>query len=151
MATQINNLPGTKPTHLLYVVTGKGTSASWREIGAAWPNRDGMGYSLNCAAMPLQGRIVMRAITEKPTRNAGQQCPRTSNAGACPCVATPPAQGCDECVAGARRIANKPLFIPPVVVQILTILGRIRMLNHKHPYEEGAFDPASGRAGYQRA
>ena len=64
---------GAAPTHRLYVVTNNGPSSSWREIGAAWPNRDGMGYSLNCAAMPLQGRIVMRAITEKPVRNEGQQ------------------------------------------------------------------------------
>ena len=61
------------PTHRLYVVTNHGTSASWREIGAAWPNKDGMGYSLNCAAIPLQGRIIMRAITEKPVSNGGQQ------------------------------------------------------------------------------
>ena len=61
------------PTHRLYVVTNSGTSASWREIGAAWPNKDGMGYSLNCAAIPLQGRIVMRAITEKPASKGGQQ------------------------------------------------------------------------------
>ena len=61
------------PTHRLYVVTNNGTSASWREIGAAWPNKDGLGYSLNCAAIPLQGRIVMRVITEKPASKGGQQ------------------------------------------------------------------------------
>ena len=61
------------PTHRLYVVTNHGTSASWREIGAAWPNKDGMGFSLNCNAIPLAGRIVMRAITEKPASKGGQQ------------------------------------------------------------------------------
>jgi hypothetical protein len=61
------------PTHRLYVVTNSGDKASWREIGAAWPNKDGLGFSLNCAAMPLQGRIVMRAITEKPAGKAAKQ------------------------------------------------------------------------------
>lgn len=63
---------GAAPTHRLYVVTNSGDKASWREIGAAWPNKDGQGFSLNCAAMPLQGRIVMRAITEKPASAGGR-------------------------------------------------------------------------------
>lgn len=63
---------GVKPSHRLYLVTGHGKSASWREIGAAWPNKDGQGFSLNCEAMPLQGRIVMRKITEKPASEGGR-------------------------------------------------------------------------------
>lgn len=64
---------GAAPTHRLYVVTNNGKSASWREIGAAWPNKDGMGFSLTCAAIPLQGRIVMRAITKKSASKLGPQ------------------------------------------------------------------------------
>jgi hypothetical protein len=64
---------GAPPTHRLYVVINGGDKASWREIGAAWPNKDGLGFSLNCAAIPLQGRIVMRAITEKPASKGGKQ------------------------------------------------------------------------------
>ena len=60
--TQAN---GAKPTHRIYRVSGEGKSASWTEIGAAWPNKDGLGFSITCAAMPLTGRIVMRAITER--------------------------------------------------------------------------------------
>lgn len=59
---------GAKPSHRLYVVTGTGKSASWREIGAAWPNKDGKGFSISCEAMPLQGRIVMRAATERKVK-----------------------------------------------------------------------------------
>jgi hypothetical protein len=55
-------LPGRKPTHRLYSVTGDGEAASWTPIGAAWPNKDGKGFSFACNAVPLQGRIVMRAI-----------------------------------------------------------------------------------------
>ena len=57
---------GSKPTHRLYRVEGEGKKARWTEIGSAWPNRDGQGFSITCGAMPLQGRIVMRAITERP-------------------------------------------------------------------------------------
>ncbi|MEA3015194.1 MAG: hypothetical protein QOD42_3739 [Sphingomonadales bacterium] len=59
-------LPKARPTHRLYQVTGDGKSAFWREIGAAWPNKDGAGFSLSYSAIPLSGRIVMRAITERP-------------------------------------------------------------------------------------
>ena len=58
--------PGAKPTHRLYRVTGDGETASWTPIGAAWPNRDGAGFSISCDAVPLQGRIVMRKITPRP-------------------------------------------------------------------------------------
>ncbi len=62
-----------KPTHRIYLVTGTGKSAYWTAIGAAWPNRDGAGYSITCDAIPIQGRIVMREITERPSDNGGQQ------------------------------------------------------------------------------
>ncbi len=65
MATQTKT-SGAKPTHRIYLVIGEGKKASWRELGAAWPNRDGKGFSLTCDAIPLQGHIVMREITEKP-------------------------------------------------------------------------------------
>lgn len=54
-----------KPTHRLYRVIGDGDSANWTPIGAAWPNKDGHGFNISCDAVPLQGRIVMRTITEK--------------------------------------------------------------------------------------
>ncbi len=71
MATQ-RKLPGAKPTHRIYRVSGTGKSANWTAIGAAWPNRDGKGFSIACDAMPLTGRIVMRAIDEKPVRKGGR-------------------------------------------------------------------------------
>lgn len=57
--------PGRKPTHRLYRVLGDGRKATWTPIGAAWPNKDGLGFSLQCDAVPLQGRLVLRAITER--------------------------------------------------------------------------------------
>lgn len=56
---------GRKPTHRLYRVLGDGQNANWMPIGAAWLHRDGQGFSINCDAIPLQGRIVMRRIRDK--------------------------------------------------------------------------------------
>ena len=59
---------GRKPTHRLYIVTGDGDKASWRPIGAGWSHSDGKGFNLNCDALPLQGRLVMREV--KPANAA---------------------------------------------------------------------------------
>lgn len=61
-----------QPTHRLYAVRGKGKTARWTEIGAAWPNSDGQGFSLQLNAVPLDGHIVMRVPTTK-AENGGQQ------------------------------------------------------------------------------
>jgi hypothetical protein len=61
MTTETNS-----PAFMLYRVTGNGKDANWTKIGAAWPNKDGKGFNLLCDAVPLQGRIVMRAYTPKP-------------------------------------------------------------------------------------
>ena len=61
MTTETNS-----PAFMLYRVDGNGPDARWTRIGAAWPNRDGKGFNILCDAVPLQGRIVMRAYTPKP-------------------------------------------------------------------------------------
>ncbi len=63
--------PGRKPTHRIYRVIGEGKTASWTPIGAAWPNNDGKGFSISYDALPLTGRIIMRAITERPREARG--------------------------------------------------------------------------------
>ena len=67
MTTQ-TKFTGAKPTHRLYVVTGKGENASWKEIAAAWPHRDGKGFSITCSAIPLSGQLVMREAKERPAK-----------------------------------------------------------------------------------
>ena len=64
MARQPDLLPR-KPSHRLYRVLGDGADGIWTPIGAAWPNKDGQGFSLICEAVPLHGRMVLRAITER--------------------------------------------------------------------------------------
>lgn len=61
------------PTHRLYRVLGDGQGAIWTPIGAAWPNKDGQGFTIICDAVPLHGRIVMRTITERTEEARGQQ------------------------------------------------------------------------------
>ncbi|HEX3365211.1 hypothetical protein [Phenylobacterium sp.] len=59
-----------RPTHRLYRVNGEGTAAIWTPIGAAWPNKDGKGFNLNCDAVPLTGRIVLRLIEPRSETGA---------------------------------------------------------------------------------
>lgn len=61
-----------RPTHRLYRVQGDGPDAIWTPIGAAWPNKDGLGFNVSCDAVPLTGRIVMRVIQERPAEPASE-------------------------------------------------------------------------------
>ena len=63
---------GRKPTHRLYRVVGDGKTAIWTPIGAAWPNKDGLGFSLQCDAVPLQGRLVLRTVSERSDAERGE-------------------------------------------------------------------------------
>lgn len=60
-----------RPTHRLYRVLGDGEGAIWTPIGAAWPNRDGLGFNLACDAVPLTGRIVLRVIQPRAANEEG--------------------------------------------------------------------------------
>ncbi len=73
MAKNSSQQPGRKPTHRLYRVAGEGENTNWMPIGAAWLHRDGNGFSIQCDAVPLQGRIVMRKATERAMAQGGEQ------------------------------------------------------------------------------
>lgn len=62
---------GRAPTHRLFRVEGQGKDAFWTPIGAAWPNSDGLGFSIACDAVPLTGRIVLRAIRARDVAEEG--------------------------------------------------------------------------------
>jgi len=53
-----------KPTHRIYAVRkSDATNSRWFEIGAAWPNKDGKGFSLKLNLMPVgEADIVIREI-----------------------------------------------------------------------------------------
>lgn len=50
------------PSHRVYIVKGDGEQAKWIEIGVAWPNADDKGFAIVLDALPIGGRLVMRAI-----------------------------------------------------------------------------------------
>ena len=69
MAKNTTSPTHAKPLARLYVVKGEGDNAHWLPVGAAWRHSDGKGYNLTLDALPTDGRLVMRRITE----NGGQQ------------------------------------------------------------------------------
>jgi hypothetical protein len=56
--------PNSVPTHGVFVVEGEGDAAYWTRIGAAWLHKDGLGFNITVAAIPLSGRLVVRANRE---------------------------------------------------------------------------------------
>lgn len=52
------------PTHGVYVVEGEGDNAFWTKVGAAWSHADGQGFNITMTAVPLTGRLVLRARKE---------------------------------------------------------------------------------------
>jgi hypothetical protein len=50
-----------RPTHLAFVVDRDGRNSTWTEIGAAWPHEDGKGFHVSLKALPLTGKLVLRA------------------------------------------------------------------------------------------
>ena len=62
--TSENSNNNRHPEYRLYHVVGQGESSIWTAIGAAWPHRDQQGFAISLNMVPLNGRIVMRAISE---------------------------------------------------------------------------------------
>lgn len=53
------------PSHIAYQVREReGAKSIWTRIGAAWPNRDGNGFTIQLDAVPLSGRITLRVPTD---------------------------------------------------------------------------------------
>ena len=65
-----------KPTHRVYtVIRREGQDDYWLNIGLAFQHRDGNGFNIVLQALPLDGKIVCREITEEEDQGepAGQQ------------------------------------------------------------------------------
>ena len=59
-----------KPAFIAYQVEDSDQSEDrskghWTDVGAAWPHKDGKGYSINLRALPVDGRIVLREPVER--------------------------------------------------------------------------------------
>lgn len=61
--TKTNTQTASKtPSHVAYQVRdGKEGKSYWTRIGTAWQHADGKGFSIQLEAMPLDGRITLRA------------------------------------------------------------------------------------------
>lgn len=66
MTTEPNNTK--HPSHTAYVVREGKERGHWMEIGAAWPHRDNNGFDITLAALPPDGRIVLR-VNDAPSNN----------------------------------------------------------------------------------
>ena len=54
------------PSHVAYQVRdGKDKKSFWTRIGSAWPHADGKGFNIQIDAVPLDGRITLRVVTEQ--------------------------------------------------------------------------------------
>lgn len=58
-----------KPSHRIYAVTKRNSGESdWTEVGAAWPHKDGKGFSLKLEYLPLNGgELSLRIPSVKKT------------------------------------------------------------------------------------
>ena len=62
------------PTHRVYtVIRREGQDDYWLNIGLAFPHKDGNGFNIVLQALPLDGKIVCREITEE---EAGEPAPQ---------------------------------------------------------------------------
>jgi hypothetical protein len=61
-----------RPTHRIYSVTKDADGKSnWKDIGAAWPHRDGKGFNLRFTATPIQGAEVIVRVA-RPRKGGAQ-------------------------------------------------------------------------------
>jgi hypothetical protein len=59
------------PSHVAYTVISKEAKDEkgyWLKIGAAWPHKNGEGFTLKLDALPLNGEIVLRVPKEDDRR-----------------------------------------------------------------------------------
>jgi hypothetical protein len=53
------------PTHRVYtVIRREGQDDYWLNIGLVFPHKDGSGFNIVLQALPLDGKIVCREITD---------------------------------------------------------------------------------------
>ena len=62
IGTQTAN--GKAPTHIVYQVREGKEKGYWTRIGAAWPHRDGNGFSIQLDSVPLDGKVTLRVASE---------------------------------------------------------------------------------------
>jgi len=57
---------GKSPTHVAYQVRDReGQKGFWTRIGSAWAHADGKGFGIQIEAVPLDGRVTLRVVSDK--------------------------------------------------------------------------------------
>lgn len=63
--TTATNGSSRTPSHIAYQVRDReGKKGIWTRIGSAWPHADGNGFNIQIEAVPLDGRISLRVLTD---------------------------------------------------------------------------------------
>jgi hypothetical protein len=68
MTTNANNEARSPkaPSHYAYTIRDReGQKGYFTKIGAAWANQDGRGFSIQLDAVPLDGRITLRLVSDE--------------------------------------------------------------------------------------
>jgi hypothetical protein len=61
------------PTHRVYTVIKRdGQDDYWLNIGLVFPHKDGNGFNVVLQALPLDGKIVCREITNEESEEGSQ-------------------------------------------------------------------------------
>ncbi|WP_292533628.1 hypothetical protein [Methylocystis sp.] len=70
-----------QPTHRAYsVIRREGQDDFWLNVGLVFPHKDGGGFNIMLQALPLDGKIVCREITDDDRDEApAQQRHRSTN------------------------------------------------------------------------
>jgi hypothetical protein len=69
----VERQPATQ-THRAYsVIRREGQDDYWLNIGLAFPHKDGKGLNIVLQALPLDGKIVCREVTEEDQTEAAPQ------------------------------------------------------------------------------
>ncbi len=57
---------GKTPYMLGYTVRpmGDGPKSHWSKVAVAWAHKDGQGFNVQMDAMPVDGRLVLRAVND---------------------------------------------------------------------------------------
>lgn len=52
------------PTHIAYTVRDGHERSFWTRIGSAWAHADGNGFNIQVEALPIDGRITLRVVSD---------------------------------------------------------------------------------------
>ena len=71
-----------QPTHRAYsVIRREGQDDFWLNVGLAFPHKDGRGFNIVLQALPLDGKIVCREVTDDDQGDAPPAQQRSKPAG----------------------------------------------------------------------